>query len=160
MNRLFYDRQWITTWNISYLILDLLHISPRAMNMHWPRVCFRLILGFPSIYPHRQLPRPEGHGLRLRKKSGHDGHIDWYPCCNIASGNCVSWARETTANTTKLVSGRTVRPGDMMTNRAFLRSISRVDAYHTNAGHDCFVVDKLPELTETLQFWLWESASW
>ena len=36
-----------------------------------------------------------------------------------------------------------------MTNRAFLRSISRVDAYHTNAGHDCFVVDKLPELTET-----------
>jgi len=23
-----------------------------------------------------QLPRPEGHGLRLRKKSGHDGHID------------------------------------------------------------------------------------
>jgi hypothetical protein len=36
-----------------------------------------------------------------------------------------------------------------MTNRSFLRSISRVDAYHTNAGHDCFVVDKLPELTET-----------
>ena len=47
-------------------------------------------------------------GLRLRKKSGHDGQVDCHPCSYVSSCDVVSRARETTADTIKLISSRSV----------------------------------------------------
>jgi hypothetical protein len=47
-------------------------------------------------------------GLRLRKKSGHDGQVDSHPCSNVSSCDGVSRARETTADTIKPISSRSV----------------------------------------------------
>jgi len=47
-------------------------------------------------------------GLRLRKKSGHDGQVDGHPCSYVSSCDGVSRARETTADTSKLIPSRSV----------------------------------------------------
>lgn len=47
-------------------------------------------------------------GLRLRKKSGHDGQVDSHPCTYVSSCDGVGRARETTADTSKLIPSRPV----------------------------------------------------
>jgi hypothetical protein len=66
-------------------------------------------------------------GLRLRKKSGCNGHVDGYPCSDIQSSIVVSRERESTDATNKVVPCRTVGFGDMMTRATFLRSIGWIN---------------------------------
>lgn len=61
----------------------------------------------------------------------------------------ICWTREAAADTLEIVSGRTIGPRDMMTNRTFLRCIGRINIYYRNASNDRFVIYELSELIET-----------
>ena len=74
--------------------------------------------------------------------------IRFDPCRNIPRCDCVSRTREAAADTRKFVPCRTVGSRYKMTDRAFLGSISRINADQGHTSYGGLVVDILPELIE------------